>query len=395
MKVIQLITRLIVGGAQRLAIEQADHVRSLGADSALWFGPQTGPEGSLAEEARARGIAVRVFDDLVKEVSPARDARASRAIEAALRRAQPDVFHTHSSKAGILGRVAARRARVPAIVHTIHGWGWHEGSAPLARAAFVRAERFAAARCDRLIAVSTSVRDEGLRRRIGAPERYVVLPPGIDTRPFADLNSLQARGARLRAGLGFPTGRVLAGFVGRLSPQKNPSMLIDLLPRVPEIDLLLVGDGPLRANLERRAAALGVTGRIRFAGLQDATAPWYAAIDVFLLTSLWEGLPLTCIEACAAARPVVAPAVAGIPEVVPPAPAGRTYPPGDAQGLEEAVRGTLADLPAASEAALAWRDRVLVTHARQSMLARLVEIYASLAPPGSPGKGLPTRSGNP
>jgi glycosyltransferase involved in cell wall biosynthesis len=379
MKVVQIVTRLIVGGAQRVALEQADLVRELGWESALWFGPQTGPEGSLEAEARSRGIPMRVFPELVKEVSPLRDLRALVALTAALRREGAAIVHTHSSKAGILGRHAARKARVPAIVHTVHGWGWHDGTAPVLRSLYARAERVAARRCNRLVAVSAAVRREGLARGIGESSLYEVIPPGIDTRPFEDLVALRARGERIRRELGIPQGRPVAGSVGRLSPQKNPCMLIDAIRGVPDLHLLLVGDGPLRGALERHALELGLAERVHFAGLQADPAPWYAAMDVFVLTSLWEGLPLTCIEAVAAGIPILAPEVAGVPEVVPPPPAGRVLPPGDVPALESALRQVVDDLPAARAAVLAQRDRILAAHSRETMLRRVADLYRALA----------------
>jgi glycosyltransferase involved in cell wall biosynthesis len=386
--IVQLITRLILGGAQRIALETADALRRHGQDAELWCGPASGPEGSLLEEARARGIPLRIVPDLVKPVDPWRDLRARAWLVRALRDARPEIVHTHSSKAGILGRYAARSAGVPRVFHTVHGWGFSPRTPAIARAVFVAAERAAAGRADRLVAVSEQVRDDGLRHGIASPSAYTVIRPGIEMGPFRDLEALRRGRARVRSELGLAPDAIVAGTIARFAPQKNLEMILPLIPRFPDVHWLLVGDGPGRGAFERAARAAGGNGRVHLPGMRTDVAACAAALDLFLLVSLWEGLPLTLLEAGAAGVPIVSADVGGAREILPPSPAGRLFPAGDGAALLAAVGAALAARPEAREAALRHRAHVLEQGSWERMLAEVLDLYALDRPPAAPaGKG--------
>jgi glycosyltransferase involved in cell wall biosynthesis len=375
MKIVQLITRLIVGGAQRIALETAASLRLRGLESEIWCGPQTGPEGSLFEEAAERSVPVRVIPHLVKQVDPLRDLAALRHLSRELLRARIDLLHTHSSKAGILGRRAGRSAGVPRIVHTVHGWGFSPRTPRPARSVFVAAERAAASWADRLITVSEAVRDEGLKLGIGREDLYRVIPPGIDTTPFQDLESIRRRGIELRADMGIPVDAFLAGSVGRLSPQKNPGMILDAARALPEVHWLWIGDGPLRTAIERGIARENLSSRVHLAGLRADPASFLGALDLFVLPSLWEGSPLTLLEASAAGVPIAASDVGGVAEIVPPSPAGRLFVAGDVPGFIEAVGASRASPAVARQAALLHRPSVMEERSSERMLDRLLALY--------------------
>jgi glycosyltransferase involved in cell wall biosynthesis len=374
-KSVQIITRLIVGGAQRIVIETAAELRARGEDAEIWCGQQEGPEGSLAEETRSRGIPIVIVPDLVKQVSPHRDAAAARWLTRRLRESRPEIVHTHSSKAGILGRFAARAARVPRVFHTIHGWGFSERTPLPARIAFVLAERAAAGRADRLIAVSDAVVAEGIRNGVGRRESYVTIRPGIDTTPFADLEAIRERGRVLRGTLGIPPAALVAGTVTRLSPQKDPLRILRAAREHAALHWLIVGDGPLRGALEREIRRENLDGRVHLAGLRQDVAACLAALDIFILTSLWEGLPLTVLEAKCAGLPVVAARVGGVTEVLPPPPAGWSFSVRDPSALDRALASCVASLPAAREAALSGRPQALDEHSLRRMLDRIIALY--------------------
>ncbi|MFB3906897.1 MAG: glycosyltransferase [Candidatus Eisenbacteria bacterium] len=396
MRAAQIITRRIVGGAQRIALETAAALRARGDECEIWCGPQTGPEGDLGGEARERGVPLRIVPDLVREVDPARDLRARSWLLREMRDGGFDVVHTHSSKAGILGRRAAHEARkrpaagVPApraILHTVHGWGWSDRTAPAARVLFAALERAAFGWADRVVAVSERVREEGLRQGIGReePDRYRVILPGIDTAPFRALLDAEAAAsvrARSREALDIPADAVVAGTVGRLSSQKNPEAILALAARFPDLHLLLIGDGPLRANLERTIAQRGWSARVRMPGIRTDVAACLAALDLFVLPSLWEGLPLTILEARCAGLPVIASGVGGVSEAMPEPAAGWIVPPGDAGALERAVADWFGRRREAREAALAGRFDVLQKGSRSRMLEEILSLYDSLL--GSP-----------
>ncbi len=375
MKVVQLITRMIVGGAQRIALETAVSLRSRGVDAEIWCGPQAGAEGNLAVEAASSGVPVRTIRHLVKEIDPLRDRAALATLTREMRGAGIDMLHTHSSKAGILGRRAGRAAGIPRIVHTVHGWGFSSRTPWPARTVFIAAERAAAGWADSLIAVSRAVRDEGLRHGIGRPDLYRVILPGIDLAPFADSETMRRSGAALRARVGIPADAFVAGSVGRLSPQKNPQMILDAARRLPEIHWLWIGDGPLREGMEKRIDREGLSARVHLLGLRADPAACLGALDLFVLPSLWEGTPLTILEAAAAGLPIAAADVGGVSEILPPLPAGRRFDPGDLNGFVESVRAVRSNPFPAKAAALEHRPRVAREHSLDRMLGELHTLY--------------------
>jgi glycosyltransferase involved in cell wall biosynthesis len=349
LRVCHIITRLIVGGAQEAAILACAYLNQDKVSSKLVTGPQTGAEGDLRGLARELDVSVVEVPSLVREIAPERDARALRQLRRIVREFQPDVVHTHSSKAGIVGRLAARRESVPAIVHTVHGWSFHEHMTPLTRAAYVRLERLAARWTDRIITVSALDRDKGLAARIGVPSQYRKIHELNDLRRYAEA---EPNRAAARASLGFPLDSFVVGTVGRLSAQKDPESWVRTASRVAarhsEARFVMVGDGDLRAATERLAAELGLAERLILTGLRDDIPAILPAFDVMLLTSRWEGLPLVIPQAMASGVPIVATAVDGNREVVRHGANGLLAPPSEPAVLAENV--------------LRLRDRTLAAH---------------------------------
>ncbi|MGH9049115.1 MAG: glycosyltransferase family 4 protein [Acidimicrobiia bacterium] len=317
LRVCHVITRLIVGGAQEAALLACAHVDRRRFASTLAAGRQTGAEGDLRPRAVDLGVPTVVIPTLVRQVAPARDRRAAYALRRLFREHAFDVVHTHSSKAGFLSRWAARRERVPMIVHTVHGWSFHDHMPRLLRAAYVRLERRAALWCDHIVTVSESDRDKGLAAGIGSPEQYVTIREVNDLAPY-DAHAGERDEARRR--LQLPVDSRVVGTVGRFTEQKDPVTWIRaaaLLARQrADISFVMVGDGPLRAETEKAAASLGLADRLVTTGLRDDVPALLPALDVFLLTSRWEGAPLVIPQAMASGVPVVASAVDGNREIV-------------------------------------------------------------------------------
>lgn len=335
MKIVTCITRLIRGGAQRIALETAVRLTAGGHDAPIWCGPETGPEGSLHLEAADRGVRVRVFPHLRRAVHPGHDALALAGLSQALRTERPDLLHTHSSKAGILGREAARRTRLPRVVHTVHGWGFTPRTPAWMIAGFVALER-RCAHVGPMVFVNPDDRDDGLRRGIVPPPLSRIIPPGIDLGPYKDPTALRELGHETRRSLGLPDDVVVAGFLGRLAEQKAPEAVLEVAAatagRNRKLHWLIVGDGPMAAALRRRAGATpSLAGRVHWAGLQTDAHRWLAAMDLLLLPSRWEGTPLTLMEAMAAGLPVIASDLPGVRWVLAGLEETRT-PPGDAPG---------------------------------------------------------------
>jgi glycosyltransferase involved in cell wall biosynthesis len=353
MKIITCITRLIRGGAQRIALETAALLTACGHDAPLWCGPETGAEGSLHQEAADRGVRIRIFPHLRRAVHPWHDALALADLARALRTERPDLLHTHSSKAGILGREAARRTRLARVVHTVHGWGFTPRTHGWMIAAFVALER----RCapvGPMVFVNPRDREDGLRSGIVPHPQSRIIPPGIDLGPYKNATALRETGREMRRSFGLPDEAVVAGFLGRLSDQKAPEILLDIATATAlsrrELHWLVVGDGPMATSLHQQARATpSLAGRVHWAGLQTDAHRWLAAMDLLVLPSRWEGTPLTLMEAMAAGLPVIASDLPGVRWVMEGLPEPGTAP-GDAhrgaRGVaSEAVLEVVSELP--------------------------------------------------
>jgi glycosyltransferase involved in cell wall biosynthesis len=247
-----------------------------------------------------------------------------------------DIAHTHSAKAGALGRIAASRAAVGRIVHTYHGFPFHEFQPAWRHHAYVSIERWLGERTHAFLAVGSGVAAEAIRRELAPPDRIRTIPPAVE--PSTRAPGMAARGMARRR-LGLPAGIRLVGTVGRIDYQKAPEDWIDALASVAADDVwgIWIGDGPMRAALLARAAARGIAERLVLLGHRDDVAELLPAFDVFTLASRYEGLPCALIEAIGCGVPVVATAVNAVPDVVVPGETGLLVPPGRPAMLGRAV----------------------------------------------------------
>ncbi|VTR65000.1 putative Glycosyltransferase, group 1 family protein [Desulfosarcina cetonica] len=335
-KVLHIITRLIVGGAQENTIYSAELMDGKEYNVDVLSGSQTGPEGSLIENAIKRGVRLTIQDSLVREISPLKDIVAFLQLLKFIRYNRYDIVHTHSSKAGILGRWAAWLNGVPIIVHTVHGWGFHRYQHPVVRQFYILAERLSALITDRLIAVTKKDIEKGVAAGIGVRKQYALIRSGIDLKQFSVNDS---RKAAIRAELGIPENAIVIGTVTRLSVQKAPHVFIETAAivneRSPDTFFVIVGGGPLQDELERLAEKLGISGRVLFTGIRDDVQDVLHAFDIFMLTSLWEGLPRVIPQAIASGVPVIASRVDGNAEIINHNENGLLVEPRDANGFAE------------------------------------------------------------
>ena len=349
-KVLHPITRLIVGGAQENTMFTAAMLDKQRYHTEILSGPQTGSEGSLIDEVRQRGVPLTILPQMVRQISPFNDLLALWKMTALMRgRGDPadrpyQIVHTHSSKAGILGRIAARLAGVPVILHTVHGWSFHDYMSPLVRNIYIFLERWCETFTDALIVVARQDIDKGLQAGIGKADKYHLIRSAI---PLDEFDPLLYERQAVRSELGIPADAFVIGNVGRFSAQKNPLDWVKIAGEVgrrhPQAHFLLVGDGPLRAEVEKQLEIEGLSGRATLTGLRRDPARMMAAMDIFLLTSLWEGLPRAIPEAMSMQLPVIANLADGTAEAIIDGQTGYLCVPGDLPAMVERCSQLIVD----------------------------------------------------
>ncbi len=309
MKIAHIITRLIVGGAQENTLLSCEGQHRLGHEVTLITGPALGPEGSLMDRARGAGYCVVEIEPMRRAISPEKDLAAYRGLVSLLRSLKPDVVHTHSSKAGIIGRWAAWRAGVPAVIHTIHGLAFTASTNSMVNGVYKLLERWTAPRTHRIVCVADAMRDQSLAAHIGRCGQYVTVYSGMEIEPF--LTPAVSR-QEARDMLGFGPDDVVVGTIARLFHLKGHDDLLDiagtLCARFPRLRFLWVGDGLLRAEFERRIAAAGLQDRFVLTGLvPPSRIPELSqAMDILVHPSRREGLARAIPQGQLAGCPVVA-----------------------------------------------------------------------------------------
>lgn len=375
-RILHVITRLIRGGADEntaLTVAGMDPARW---DSWILAGRGSEPAG-FAPVIRER---TRLFPELVRDPDPVQDVVALAKLIRLLGRERWDLVHTHTAKAGFLGRVAARAAGVPHVVHTLHGVTFHEHVPAPVRRFYVLLERLAARRCDALVTVGEDVKRKYLAEGIGRPDQYVTIASGMDTAPFhAALADPAANREAVRAELGVAPADVAVGMVSRLEPRKGWSFLLDaaarLAPEFPAMRLLVVGEGAQREELEAGVSARGLHGRVVFTGYREDVARVIAAFDVAVLTSLWEGLPRVLVQYALLEKPIVTFDVEGAREVVEEGAGGWVVPSRDVDALVHRLRPLLADPGLRARCGRRGRERVGSRWDADRMIDRLEELY--------------------
>jgi glycosyltransferase involved in cell wall biosynthesis len=328
---VHVITRLIAGGAQENTVLSCSALADR-FDVHLVSGPPEGLEGSLVEQARGRGIRTTILPDLVRPVRPARDLEALRRLVGIFEAERPRIVHTHSSKAGILGRWAARIAGVPVVVHTNHGLPFHRFQPPAVRACWWALEKAATALSDAVVCVGEEMRRQSVAARLGPPGLFTVIRSGIETERFTGAGGIRER-------LGIAADARVVGVVSRMASHKGHRFLVEAAPA--DVHLLFVGDGVERAAVERRVRERGL--RATFAGHvpPEEVPGLIASMDLLVHPSLWEGLPRAAVQALLAGVPVAAFDCDGAREVVIEGRTGALAEPGSAEALGRAMERIL------------------------------------------------------
>jgi glycosyltransferase involved in cell wall biosynthesis len=382
MRVTHVITRLVVGGAQENTIAT---VLGLQQDPAmevdLISGPSPGPEGSLESSFRRRSPKLTVLPDLVRQVSPWQDWRAYGALKELFRKSSPAIVHTHSGKAGVLGRLAAASVGVPIIIHTIHGPSFGSFQGALANFVFTNAEKRAARATTHFVTVADAMTRQYLSAGIGRPEQYTRIFSGFSLAPFrAAKNDLV-----LRQSLGISAEDIVVSKIARLFPLKGHEELIAAAPKIialePRVKFLFLGDGLLREDLQQKINSRGLEKFFVFTGLvAPSDVPKYLGItDILVHLSRREGLARALPQALAAARPVVALDCDGAAEVCLDGQTGYLVPPGNSRRLIESIV-ELAAKPAIRERfGAAGRALAVANFSEEMMVEKLRALYLDLA----------------
>ncbi|MFN4906793.1 MAG: glycosyltransferase family 4 protein [Planctomycetota bacterium] len=382
MRIVHIITRMIVGGAQEnTRFNCLDLVRDYGDDVTLITGPSLGAEGSLLDKYQDPDLKTILVPELIRSIRPWTDLRAARILQKHLTQLRPDVVHTHSAKAGILGRSVAWKLKIPCVVHTVHGAPFHPYQAWPVRKLYQICERWAARRCHRLISVADAMTDLLVEAKIAERSKFVTIYSGMDIEPFlnADQNRLQ-----LRKDLGIRPEDIVVGKIARLFHLKGHQYLLACAQRVvqadPRIRFLLVGDGILRESLEKEIASMGLKNHFIFTGLvpPHEIPDLIGAMDMLMHVSLREGLARALPQALLAGKPVISYDIDGAKEVVIEDQTGILLPPKSIQPLGDAILKLANDADLRTRLGLQGRLLCQERFGHQSMTKQIRRLYQQI-----------------
>ncbi len=382
MKVCHIITRMILGGAQENTFLTCKGLAKRGWDVSLLAGPQTGAEGSLQERCRGADFRFEVVGSMLRQVSPLNDLRAVRAMRAWLERERPVIVHTHSSKAGILGRVAARRAGVPIIIHTVHGMSFNRTQRPWIRRAYRDLERYCAKFTDRIITVADAMIDQTVQAGVAPHDKCVTIYSGMEVDRF---DPALYDPAAVRAEFGVPGDAVVIGTVARMFPNKGYEQLIPAMPSIVRqagrVHFLWIGDGPHREQYLQQVSRMGLRDRVHLTGLvpPEKVAECLSAADILVHASQWEGLPRVVVQALLLEKPAVAFDVDGTPEVVLDGRTGVLVKLNDIDGLARGALQLALDDALRVQLGREGRQLCLKRFDWHTMVERIEGVYRDLA----------------
>ena len=378
MHVAHVITRMIIGGAQQNTLFTCeDQFRDFGDEVTLITGKALGPEGSLMDHARSVGFRIVEIPEMRRSIHPWRDWSSYRRLVAVLRELNPDIVHTHSSKAGIIGRKAAAKARLP-VVHTIHGASFHRGQSALAFSVYQRLERWAARSTDAFISVCDSLTEQYVSAAIAPRDKFTTVYSGMDVEPF--LNPPRDR-ACIRDELGLKPEHVAVAKVARLFHLKGHKFLIEaarqVIDRCPHVRFVLIGDGILRDQFEQRISELGLTEHFILTGLvpPGRIPELINAADIVAHTSEWEGLARVLPQGLISGKPVVSYDIDGAREVVIPGETGYLLPIEEISGLASAICELAESAELRSRLGQNGRARFSEIFRHQTMTAQIRNVY--------------------
>ena len=340
-KVCNIITKLELGGAQQVALHIISYI-----DKEKFIPVLIAGKGGIldSEAAELKGVKIFLLGSLIRQIRPCKDILGFFSIIRILMKERPHIVHTHSSKAGIIGRWAAFFAGVPVRVHTVHGYGFNDSQKGIVRSILVLAEKVTAKITHKLIVVTREDEAKGLRHGIGVKSQYVLIRAGIDVEFY---KNVRIDKDKKKAAMAVEPGKKIVTTIGPLKPQKNIKDFVRVADavsrRYAECSFVIVGDGEQRKEIEFLIFALGLNEKVKLLGWRKDIPEILAASDIFVLTSLWEGLPRTILEAMCLKLPVVANAVDGVREVIKNGANGFLVEPFDTDRMADIITALLKD----------------------------------------------------
>lgn len=378
-RIMRLIARLNVGGPAIHTTLLTHYLKDRGYDTRLVAGREEAREGNMLYIAREKGVEPIIIEELSREIRPLRDWISYRKICQLMEEFRPHIVHTHTAKAGALGRLAARKYKVPVVVHTFHGHVLKGEFGPVKSEIFRRVEKYLATFTDRLIFISDTGRDELVEMGVAPAQKFEVVHLGLELEKFRHAKS--KRGL-IRKEIGLEEDQFLAGMVARLAGIKNHFEYLEAIERVlkvqPEMHFAIVGDGPARDSIVAKARELGIESRVHFLGMRDDMVQVHADLDMVVLTSKNEGLPVAFLEAMSSGTPIVGSDVGATRELQGPDFPGKLYQLGDVNGVVEAILDVYENRREFELKADRFRDYIIKEFSIERLVGDLDRLYRNL-----------------
>lgn len=377
-RVMRIIARMNIGGPATHVTLLNQGLTNLGYECLLVTGMETDREGTLKDEVSARQLSMEIIPNLGREIALGEDIKTLLKLYRLMRRWKPDIVHTHTAKAGFVGRLAARLAGVSLVVHTFHGHVFHGYFGRAKTRFFIALEKFCAKLSDRIITISDRLKTEILEFGITHAEHIQIIPLGLELNRLNAVSEIN----RFHAEFGLSPDVQLVGAVGRMVPIKNLHLFLNAAAiahqKNPNLRFVLVGDGELRTELETYAEKLNISHAVIFAGWRRDLAQVYADLDAVVISSDNEGTPASLIEAMAAGCPVISTRVGGVPDFVKDGETGRLVPPRNPNALGQAILNLFENSTSTSQMAKQAKVMALKQYNSERLIADMDRLYKNL-----------------
>ena len=385
-KILHIITRLDMGGSAQNTLQTClkltNKYETILVHGLSYESKMTDWEKRIIEdgikEAREQGVKVMALPSMVRSIRPLKDFRTLLSLVWLIFKEKPDIVHTHSSKAGILGRLAAQIAGAPYIVHTPHGHVFYGHFGVFASKIFLWIEKIFSKFTDRIVALTNGERNDYIKFSVCPPDKLLKIHSGVDLKPFMQANGNRVEKKRL---LGLDQSGTVIGFVGWLLPIKGPEYLFKAMGHIwsdyPNVSLVMVGKGELDVDLRAQALRMNANGRIKFLGWREDIHEIMPVFDLLVLPSLNEGMGRVLVEAMAAGKPVVASEVGGIPDLVRHGETGYLVRPADEKALANGIRKILIDPERAKQMGQQGKE-FCWQFSLEAMIEKLDDLYSDL-----------------